>query len=228
MRPDVLAGSDRILLVRPDNVGDVVLLAPAIRAIRESHRHAVIHTSRLAGGSHGRTAAAVDRRGPRRAGRLAGCVGVTGVRPGTRVEFIERLRGGRWDAMVVFTSFSQTAFGAAYAAYLAGIPIRAGHAHDSVVHCSATPCRRPIRGIHQAERALDLVEGLGIDVADRSAAIVVPPDARHAAWRLLGAIGIRPDGGYILVVPGASCSARRSRERYAAAARTLSSEPACR
>ena len=224
MRPDVLAGSDRILLVRPDNVGDVVLLAAAIRAIRESHRDAVIS---LLASPAGATAVPllpwVDE------------VLVEQVvwqdasaspmfDPKREFEFIERLRRGRWDAMVVFTSFSQTAFGAAYAAYLAGIPIRAGHARDFGGALLSHAVPPPDWEIHQADRALDLVEGLGIDVADRSAAIVVPPDARHAAWRLLGAIGVRPDGGYILVVPGASCGARRyPPERYAAAAGILSS-----
>ena len=224
MRPDVLAGSDRILLVRPDNVGDVVLLAPAIRAIRESHRHAVIT---LLASPAGATAVPLlpwidEVLVEQVVWQDASASPV--FDPEREFEFIERLRGGRWDAMVVFTSFSQTAFGAAYAAYLAGIPIRAGHARDFGGALLATPCHRRIREIHQAERALDLVEGLGIDVADRSAAIAVPPDARQAARRLLGAIGIRPDGGYILVVPGASCSARRyPPERYAAAARTLGS-----
>ena len=57
-----------------------------------------------------------------------------------------------------------------------------------------------------------------------SPAIAVPLDARNAAQRLLAGIGVRPDGGYILVVPGASCGARRyPPERYAAAAGTLHS-----
>ena len=169
MRPDALAGCDRILLVRPDNVGDVVLLAAAIRAIREAHRDAVI-------------------------GLLASPAGATAVPllpwvdevlveqvvwqdastspifdPKRELEFIERLRRGRWDAMVVFTSFSQTAFGAAYAAYLAGIPVRAGHARD-FGGALLTRRRATARlGGPPGRPALDLVERLGIDVADQLA-----------------------------------------------------------
>jgi ADP-heptose:LPS heptosyltransferase len=222
MPPDALAGCDRILLIRPDNIGDVVLLAPAIRAIREAHRDAVVG---LLASPAGATAVPllpwIDEVLVEQV-VWQDASASPGFDPKREFEFIERLRAGRWDAAVIFTSFSQTAFGAAYASYLAGIPVRAGHARDFGGALLSHAVPPPDWEVHQADRAIDLVEGVGIDVPDRSSTIAVPPPARDSVRELLAASGVGRDRRYILAVPGASCSARRyPPERYAAAAQQL-------
>ncbi len=185
MPPDALTGCRRILLVRPDNIGDVVLLAPAIRAIRAAHPDATIG---LLASPAGATATVLL---PSIDEVMVEQVVWQDASPSPKLDpdrelgFIERLRAGRWDALVIFTSFSQTAFGAAYAGYLAGIPVRAGHARDFGGALLTHPVAPPEWEVHQAERALDLVEGVGIEVADRTAAIEIPPAAIASVERLL-------------------------------------------
>ena len=186
MRPDALAGCDRILLVRPDNVGDVVLLAPAIRAIREAHRDAVIgllaspagprpfrccrgSTRSLSSRSSGRT-----RRRHRCSTRNASSSSSSGF---------ATAGGTRWSSSPA--SRRRRSVRPTRRTWPASRSGRAMPA-TSAARCSRHAVPPPDWEVHQAERALDLVEGLGIDVADRSAAIAVPPDARHAAQRLLG------------------------------------------
>lgn len=217
-----LAGVRRLLAIRLDNIGDVVMTGPALRALRDAAPDATIS---LLCSPAGREAAGllpwVDETVVARAlwqdvgGRLP-------LDPHRELALVERLRAGRYEAAFVFTSFSQTAFPAAYACYLAGIPIRAGQAADfggSVLSHAIAPAPD---GTHQAERNLHLVEALGLPVGDRSLAVELPRVAIDRAHRLLSAAGIDPLRPFVVVAPGASAAARRyPADRFAAAARLV-------
>ncbi|HET9084480.1 MAG TPA: hypothetical protein VFN41_08760, partial [Candidatus Limnocylindrales bacterium] len=120
---------------------------------------------------------------------------------------IERLRALRADAALILTSFSQTPFAAGYACYLAGIPIRVGHEESfgGGVLSHAIPGPAPI---HQAERNVHLVRGIGIPVDDASLGVRVPGGAQATSGRLVRSAGDSA-AAPIVVAPGASCSARR-------------------
>ena len=218
-----LDGCRRTLVARLDNVGDVVLLGPALRAIRAVAPRA--HLGLLASPA-GATAAGVlpeidEVIVARVPWQDASATPV--FDPAAERLFIDRLASGRWDAILIFTSFSQTPFPAAYAAYLAGIPIRAGQASEfggAMLTHQVAPA--PWEA-HQAERNLRLVEGLGVPVEDRSLSIRIPSAARSSVDALLAGQGVRPDEPTVVVAPGASCEARRyAPDRYAAAGRELS------
>lgn len=221
MPPDDLDDASRILVVRLDNLGDVLLTAPLARALRQALPGAEITLLASPGGA----AAApllpwYDRIETLRAvwqdlgGRLP-------LDPARELALVERLRAGRYDAALICTSFSQTPWPAAYATYLAGIPVRAAIAVDfggSVLSHAVPP---PPGGTHQAERNLHLVESLGLPVSDRRLAVAVPPESGQRATRWLREAGIA-DGEAVAIVPGASCEARRwPASRYAAVARGL-------
>ena len=115
-----------VLVVRPDNLGDVVLATPALRALRAAAPRARID---LLASPVGSTLAPVlpyvDRfvtHSP--VWQDAG--GDMPVDPARELALVERLAGGGYDAMVLLTSFSQSPWPAAYLGYLAGIPVRAG------------------------------------------------------------------------------------------------------
>ena len=219
MPPEPLAGAERFLLVRLDNVGDVVILAPAARAIRAAQPAATIG---LLCSPAGATAAPLlpwidEVRTESVAWQDASRP--PGFEPARERAFLERLTAGRWDAALIFTSFSQTAFAAGYAAYLAGIPIRAGQAigfGGAVLTHQVEPIAWEA---HEADRDLRLLEGLGIPVVSRAPHVVVPEAAHAATAALLAADGLEAGEGYVLVVPGASCASRRYPvSRYAVAA----------
>jgi ADP-heptose:LPS heptosyltransferase len=223
MPPDALAGAERVLVLRLDNLGDVILTAPLFRALRDQLPNARLTLLASPGGAlaaplvpgidHVETLRAVWQD---LGGRLA-------FDPPRELDFIATLRAGRYDAAIVCTSFSQTPFAAGYATYLAGVPVRIGQARDfggSVLSHTIEPAAE---GLHQADRNLHLLDELGIPVADRTLRLRIPLDVDRSAGRLLREAGVGDDP--IVVAPGASCAARRyDPARYGAAARTLARE----
>jgi ADP-heptose:LPS heptosyltransferase len=206
----------RIGILRLDNAGDVVLAGPVARALRSRFPEAALTLVASTAG-----AAAVpllpwiddvlvwDALWQDASGRLP-------FEPGRELDAIDRLRRCDLDAAIILTSFSQTPFAAAYACYLAGIPVRVGHgdAFGGGVLSHAVPGPAPV---HQAGRNLHLLRGIGLPVDDDRLAIEVPADARALPATLLGARGIDA-GEPVVVVPGASCASRRYAPLRAASA----------
>jgi ADP-heptose:LPS heptosyltransferase len=219
MPPDVLAGARRILAIRLDNIGDVLLLGPALRALRDAAEPAASVT--LLASRAGRQAVPllpwIDVVVVERAVWQDASAALP-LDPNRERELIGRLADARFDVAFVFTSFSQTPWAPAYACYLAGIPIRIGQAVDFggslLTHAVAAA---PVDG-HQAERNLHLLDAVGIPVADRDLAVAIPVAARTNAHALLVEAGIDPDEPFILAAPGASCPARRPSPAGVAAA----------
>ena len=221
MLPDALEGARRVLVVRLDNLGDVVLTSPLFRALRQLLPSA--HLTLLA--SPGGALAAplipwIDDVVTVRAvwQDLGGRLGFDAER---ELEFVTRLREGHYDVALILTSFSQTPYVAGYAAYLAGIAVRIGQAADFAGSVLSHVIAPAAAGTHQADRNLHLLESLGVPIADRSLAVAVPLRAGQRAESFLASSGVRDRP--IVVAPGASCAARRYEPaRYGLAAASLS------
>lgn len=211
-----------ILAVRLDNMGDVVMLGPALRAVKQTSPDARITLLASPGGAQ--TAALlpevddvivwraiwqdVGNRMP--------------LDPGRELELVRLLAERRFDAALIFTSFSQNPHLPGYVCYLAGIPLRAGESKEFGGSALTTELRGCPDEMHQAERNLRLVEYLGFQVRDRHLAIRLDGAARARLPELLRGAGIGASDTYVLLHPGASCEARRyPAERYAEVARLL-------
>jgi ADP-heptose:LPS heptosyltransferase len=198
-----------ILAVRLDNIGDVVMLGPALRAVKEASPEARIT---LLASRAGSTAAPllpwVDDVIVWRpiwqdvGNRMA-------FDPGRERELIDRLTERLFDAALVFTSFSQTPHTPGYVCYLAGIPLRAGESKEFGGSTLTTALRGAPEEMQQAERNLRLVEQLGFPARDRRLAVAIPDAARERARELLAEVGIGPASPFVLIHPGASARARR-------------------
>ena len=218
MQPPELPGTTpRILCVRLDNTGDVVLTGPAARAIRMAYPGARIDllTSR-AGAAATRLLPWYDSAITARVA-WQDASGDLAQDPGRELGLISSIAARRYDAAVIFRSFSQTPWPVAYALYLAGIPIRVAHATDfggSVLSHVVPPPPSPV---HEADRDNHLVTAMGIPVAEPGLAIAVDESARDDAAGLLGVPRAHDAPGpagtddrpVLLVAPGASCSSRR-------------------
>ncbi len=215
------AKARNLLLVRLDNIGDVVLLSAAIRAVRENLPTARITLMASPAGAHAAPMLPwLDDLLVWRA--LWQDMGQLPLDPGREMQLVEILRARKFDAAIIFTSFSQTPHAAAYACYLAGIPLRLGESKEFGGGLLTTEIRSIPDGLYQAERNLRILEGASFVVRSRRPQIVIPPSARRSARALLSRQGIPPDEPYLLVHPGASCQARRyPLERFAAVARLL-------
>lgn len=216
------AAARNLLLIRLDNIGDVVLLSAAIRTIREN-----LPEARLCLMASPAGAQAVpllpwldDLMVWRALWQDVG--GRMPLDPARELELVRMLESKRFDAAIIFTSFSQSPHGPAYACYLAGIPLRLGESKEFGGGLLTTEVRSMPDGLYQAERSLRLLESVGFQVSSRRPQIQVPARARLSARALLSRLGVAPGGPYLMVHPGASCQARRYLlERFALVAGLL-------
>jgi ADP-heptose:LPS heptosyltransferase len=217
-------GVRRLLAVRLDNRGDVIMLGPALRALRRGLPEANITLlASPAGAEVAPLLPWVDDVLVHRAAWQDASDAMP-LDPGREFALIDALRAGRFDAAIVFTSFAQTPYPAAYACYLAGIPLRLGHARlfgGSVLSDRAGPLPD---FVHQVDRNLHLVAAAGFGPAGRHLELHVPPDAQAGADRLLREAGIDPAAPFLVLAPGASFPARRYDARFAEVARRLAAQ----
>ena len=207
--PQAWCGVRRVLVVRLDNVGDVVMAGPALRALREALPDARLTLmASPAGAAAAPLLPWIDDVLVHRA-VWQDASGSMPLDPGREIALVERLRAGRFDAAVILTSFRQSPYPAAYACYLAGIPIRLGRSGQfggSIL----SPCVPPVDdAVHQVERNLSLLEAAGFRPRRRDLEVAVPAAAREHADRLLEARAIPRWARFVLLVPGASAAARR-------------------
>jgi ADP-heptose:LPS heptosyltransferase len=199
----------RVLVIRLDNIGDVVMTGPALRTLR-AHLPAAeitLMTSR-AGAQVAPLLSWVDHLLVHRA-LWQDLHHALPFDPAREQGLIDTLRAGCFDVAVIFTSFSQSPYPPGYACYLAGIPVRLGQAREfggAVLSPCVTP---PADDAHQVDRNLHLLQAAGLTPAGRHLELEVPAHVIADADALLNAAGIGLDQPFIALAPGASCAARR-------------------
>ncbi len=196
----------RLLVVRADNIGDVVMTGPALRAVKRALPAARLELlASPAGASAAPLLPWIDDVLCRRV--LWQDLGRLPFDPARERRLLDDLRARRFDAALILTSFSQSPHPPALAAWLAGIPLRAGASRErGPLLTHAAPHGAFER--HQAERNLALVAALGFPVEDDALEIRVPADAAASADVLLAGHGIGPCTPYLLWNPWASAEAR--------------------
>lgn len=211
----------RILVMRPDNLGDVVLLTPALRTLAEHFPQARLTLlASPAGAAVAPLIPELDAVWVHRA--LWQDLQARPFEPEAELGFIDALRERAFDAAFLFTSFSQSPYAPAYACYLAGIPVRVGQARDFGGAVLTHWVQPAADGLHQAERNLHMLASVGLAARSRKLALQVPAEARTQARTTLGHAGVRAGDPFICLAPGASCAARRyPAERYAEVVRRL-------
>ena len=219
--PVDLAAARRILVVRPDNVGDVVLLTPALRALRAAAPQARLDL--LASPAGAAVAAMIPELdgvlvaspswqqlpAPR---SVADSTADPGAQAGER-ELLDRIAAGRYDVMLVVTSFSQSPWPAAHLGLLAGIGTRVVHSREFAGAVATHWVTPPPDTTHHVDRSLHLLAAIGVPDRGRTPSVTVPGEAHAEAAALAG------DSRFALLVPGASCPSRRyPTDRFGAAA----------
>jgi ADP-heptose:LPS heptosyltransferase len=198
----------RTLVVRADNLGDVVTATPVLRALRAMAPDARID---LLSSPVGALAAPLL---PWVDGVLevsAPWQQLDPVAAAGDEDLLARLRG--YTAMLVLTSPSQSPWPVAQLGRLAGIAVRAVHSAEFGGAAATHWVTPPPEQTHQVDRGLHLLAALGIPTDGAGPSLVVPPEAVAAAAALPGV------DRFALLAPGASCSTRRyPAERFGAAA----------
>lgn len=199
----------RILVVRLDNLGDVLLATPAIHALRQALPSAQITLFASPAG------ASVDGLNPDLNDVLVHRAPwmdpdrTQALDPSREAAIIAEVRRRGYDGAIIFTSYHQSALPAAYLCYLAGIPRRHAASIDGPGSLLTSRHRPPRRTMHEVERGLDLVGGLGIPPAGDDL-VLRPHRADIDAMRdLVQAKRAENGGGPVLVLhPGCSCPSR--------------------
>lgn len=219
----------RLLAVRLDNIGDLVMLGPALRAIKRRlpHCHLTLMVTR-AGHKVVPMLPWVDDVVLHRPVWQEIAAG-NGFHPGQDKRLAARLRACGFDAAVIFTSFSQSPYPPAYLSYLAGIPLRLGMSREFGGQVLTHWIRPPADDLHQTDRNLFLLQSAGLDADGRHLELRIPEADEEAADALLRRRGLEPREPFMALAPGASCAARRyDPSRFARAAELLGRETAMR
>ncbi|SDM88332.1 glycosyltransferase family 9 protein [Allokutzneria albata] len=181
----------RILVVRPGNFGDALMLTPALRALRAAAPDSRIDLLTSPSGAAARElVAALD-------GVVVGTPSWYDRATGTAPVDIRRcawqeqaligsLAKRGYEAMIVFTSATQSPWAAAHAGLLAGIEVRAVHSAETGGLVASHSVRPPEGPVHQIDRALHLLHGLGVPVKGAAVRVDIPERARAAADIALG------------------------------------------
>jgi len=215
----------RILAVKLADLGDLLSVTPALRALRNGHPDAYI-------------AALVT---PSSAGILAGSTAIDKVIPFQKalfdrplaaprsahlaLELARELRAGAWDALVLFHHLT-TPFGVAKYAALAlasGAPIRAGVDNGRGWFLTRRVADGGFGARHEVDYWLAVAQTLGGHNADPRPEIVVTEADRDWARSVFTENDLQR-GAFAVVHPGAgafSLARRWPVERFGAVARTL-------
>lgn len=205
------AHARRLLCVRLDTLGDLLMTTPAIRALRESGQKRSIT---LLTSSQGRTVAGFipeiddclvyDCPWMKASGSTSDI--------SREWEIISVLRSRRFDAAVIFTVYSQNPLASALLCYLAEIPLRLAHCRENPYQLLTdwVPEREPtLICRHEVQRQLDLVAAVGATTSDERMSFRVRKTDRERVERALEALLPDRSRGWMVLHPGASAPSRR-------------------
>ena len=215
------AKARNILVMRLDNIGDVIMTSPALRAIKDNLPECRLTLMASPAGAQAASLLPwVDEVLPWRV--VWQDLGKLDFDPARSWELVKTLRDRQFDAAIIFTSFSQTPHPAGFLCYLAGIPLRLGESKELGNGVLTTEVASAPDEIHQVERNLRLIEAIGFQVSDRSLSIQISAVAQQEATLRLAQHGISAGASYVLLSPWTSCQARNyDLQRFATAARLL-------
>ena len=199
-----------ILCVRVDNLGDVLMTTPAIRALKTAspHRRITLLTSQ-SGAEVARFIPDIDATIQYDAPWVK-----HGTPPNAARDLAmrETLADGAFDAAVIFTVYSQNPLPAAMLCHLAGIPLRLAHCRENPYQLLTDWVAESDpgdRARHEVQRQLDLVAAVGARISNSRMRFEVPPPAHSSVAKLLSKVGIKPASTVIAMHPGASAESRR-------------------
>lgn len=202
----------RVLLVRLDNLGDVLVTTPAFRAVRQSVPEARIT---LLCSPTGAQAGRLNRDIDDIVEYSAPWMDPWGTMPQdveAEHRIVRELAERNFDGAIIFTSYRQSSLPAAYLCYQAGIPLRAGASVDGAGALLTTRHKHTADYTgdfpHEVERNLSLVAVLGMYADSDALELEVPGSARLTARRLVTSMSGGNGTPVVVLHPGCSMPAR--------------------
>lgn len=217
-------GVKRLLCVRLDALGDLLMTTPALRGLKEGLPGASLT---LLASPQGAAIAEMIPEVDEVIVYSAPWMKATAPRadPTVDLAMVERLRRGGYDAAVIFTVQSQSPLPAALLLHLAGVRRLLAHCRENPYQLLSDWVPEPEPGEatrHEVQRQLDLVAAIGCRPGERRLSLELPADRIEAMRGRLAAAGIDGARPWVLIHPGATAPSRRyPAGQFAAAARLL-------
>jgi lipopolysaccharide heptosyltransferase II len=200
----------KILCIRLDYLGDVLMCTPAIRAVKQSVPGSAVT---LLSSKSGNAAvpyipeidSVIDYAAPWMKSSAPHGANID-------IDFIQSLRAYAFDAAIIFTSYSQSALPAAQMCYLAGIPLRLAHCRENPYQLLTdwVPEKEPEKILrHEVRRQLDLVQTVGYQTSEEKLSFSVRESDVNWMQDRLHTFGINEKRPWILMHPGATAASRR-------------------
>ncbi|MBS1524891.1 MAG: glycosyltransferase family 9 protein [Bacteroidetes bacterium] len=213
-----------ILCIRPDNMGDLIMSGPAIRALKETFGARITLLTSSVAKAIAAFMPEIDET-------------IVFDLPWVKTErmidneaihhLIDALKFRRFDAAVIFTVYSQNPLPTAMLAYMAGIPKVLAYCRENpyglLTHW--LPDEEPYSFIrHQVRRDLDLVKAVGAAPAFEGLCLQVP-DVWNSVSHKLERNGIKLDQPWLILHAGVSEVKRQyPLERWVEAAQKIINE----
>ena len=190
----------RILIVRTDRIGDVILSTPAIKNLREAYPNTYIgfmsrpYTKEILEGNPDLNEVIIyDKYGRHKS------IWAT-------VKFSFHLRKKKFDWAVILHPTHRTHI----ITFLAGIPFRVGWDKKGGWLLTARVSHQKQQGTkHELEYTLDILRRLNIPIVDKSIYFPLKKEAEEKIEQLLGEAKIERGDKFIVIHPSASCPSKR-------------------
>jgi lipopolysaccharide heptosyltransferase II len=216
-----------ILCIRPDNMGDVLMTQPAMRALKQSlpGRKITLLTSEM-GAEIAHKLPEVDN---------VMVFDVPWIKTKAKYndseaihKLVDELKRKNFEAAAIFTNYSQSALPTAMVCYLAEIPRVLAYSRENPYKLinNWVPDHEPFSfPVHGVQRQLDLVSATGARTSDKKLHLKVKEAAKDAALKKLKNEGVDPESPWVIMHPGVSEDKRKYPvELYGQAAKLLAEE----
>jgi ADP-heptose:LPS heptosyltransferase len=194
----------RILVIRADNMGDVLMSSPAIRAIRECLPAKITLLTSKSGAEVANLLPEVDEVV---AFEFPWVKNDASNSNESLLKLIAKLKNAAFDGCIVFTVYSQNPLPAAMLAFAAEIPLRLAYCRENPYGLLTdwVPDPEPFKLIrHQVERDLFLISKIGITPLRKDISLPIQSNSSVSATEKLRKIGMIPEKKYLILHPGVS------------------------
>jgi len=197
----------KILIVRLDRIGDVLLSTPVIKAVRDAYPDSRIAfmvrpyaRDIVEGNPHLDEVIIYDKEGSEK--------GLMG-----NLRFILGLKRKKFDLALVLHPTARMHM----VTFLAGIPERVGYDRKwGMLLTKRIPHTKHLGLRHEIDYALDLVQYIGIKAGEKRLFMPIKPGSEEKVKGIFNRCGVRESDTVITVNPSASCVSKRwSTERFA-------------
>jgi lipopolysaccharide heptosyltransferase II len=214
-----------ILCIRPDNMGDLIMTGPALRALKGSFNAKItVLTSTMAAG----IASSMPEIDEVMICDLPWVKTDSVVDASIFTNVIEQIKQRQFDAAVIFTVYSQNPLPTVMLAFLAGIPRRLAYCRENPYQLLTdwVPEKEPYLLIkHQVQRDLDLVARVGADTCDDRLFLKTKESITRNVQNKIRKKGVDMAKPWLILHPGVSEIKRQyPEEKWIAAGKRITGE----